>query len=61
MTDIEVLESLLGTLVELSKLRSEPGEKSHALWNTTDRVWRLIVEVVRRPAAQPAQKQGEPK
>lgn len=35
-TNADRLELLLSTFLELMKLYTSPGEKSHALWNMTD-------------------------
>ena len=49
MTSVDKLGLLLNAFVELNRLRAEPGEKSHAIWLSTDRVWRLILEIARKP------------
>lgn len=44
---MEKLKSLLNTYVELLRLHTDPGEKSHALWHSIDFIKRQIREILR--------------
>lgn len=41
-----MLKVLVDGYVELNKINAEPGEKSHAIWNSTDFIKRTIKDIV---------------
>jgi hypothetical protein len=47
-TKLEALKLLLEAYVEMNRMKAcEPGEKSHALWNSTEFVKRQISMIVK--------------
>ena len=48
MRDSEKLKLLLDAYVAMNRIAAEPGDRSHALWFSINRLWNLLKELSRK-------------